>query len=79
MRDRAGVRWRIQLAAVLLFCQGMMGWEFAKTTWTDEEKIERIVSSDWKSRGQNVHACAEVMTSQRCAHNQVSRNRAWNW
>lgn len=61
------------------FCQGMTGWEYAKTTWTDEEKRTQLVSSDWRNRGRNAHARAEIMASQQCTQNQVSRNRAWNW
>ena len=61
------------------FCQGMTGWVSVKTAWTEEEKRTQLVSSDWKNRGQFAHACAEIMTSQQCAQNQVSRNRAWNW
>jgi len=61
------------------FCQGMTGWVPVKTTWTDEERRINLVSSDWKNRGQYAHACAEIMTSQQCAQNQIFRNRAWNW
>jgi hypothetical protein len=61
------------------FCQGMTGWKFVKTDWTDKEKRDQLISSDWKNRGQNAHACAEIMVSQQCAHNQISRGRPWNW
>jgi hypothetical protein len=61
------------------FCQGMMGWQPAKTTWTDKDKRVQLVSANWENRGLHVHACAEIMASQQCAQNHVFRNRAWNW